>query len=350
MIEYVGSIHVHSTYSDGSGTVAEIASAAQKAGLNFVVITDHETLGGLLDKKNGWYGETLVLIDTELNREDHHYLAFNLKEEISTRGLTPQQVIDGVNQKGGFGVIAHPFEKGSPIILKGKHYPWRDWEVKDFKGIEIWNYTSLVRDAAASTLKALWLYYIAHGSVTRHPCPQALKMWDKLLTRGFKVLALGGTDAHAIQWRWKGIKMNFFPYEYLFKTINTHVLLHEKLSGEKHYDSQLIYQALKYGHFHTSNDRSLSSTGFRFTAENEKTRVISGDSLPLNGETVLGVKSPDSRSLIRIIKDGQVISQSKNSHLMLKVLEKGAFRAEVYYCPLVGKPYPWIYSNPIYIT
>lgn len=350
MYEYVGNIHVHSTYSDGTGTVAEIASAAQKARLDFVIITDHETLQGLLEKKNGWYGDTLVLIDTELNREDNHYLAFNLKEEISTHGLTPQEVIYQVNQRGGFGVIAHPFEKGSPLILKGKHYPWRDWEVKDFKGIEIWNYTSLCRDAATSHLKALWLYYFGHRAVTRYPCPHSLKKWDELLTQGFKVLAMGGTDAHAIHYRWKGIKMNIFPYEYLFKTINTHVLLHEELSGKERYDSQLIYQALKYGHYHTSNDRNLSSTGFRFTAENEENRVISGDTLSLDRETVLEVKSPASQSLIRMIKDGQVISESQNNHLMLKVLEKGAFRVEVYLCPMVGNPSPWIYSNPIFIT
>ena len=348
MYEYVGNIHVHSTYSDGTGTVEEIAAAAEKAGLDFVIITDHEAHKGSLEKK-GWYGDTLVLMDTELNRDDHHYLAFNLKEEISTQGLTPQEVINRVSQMGGFGVIAHPYEKGSPIILKGKHYPWRDWEVKDFMGIEIWNYTSLCRDAATSALKALWLYYFAHGAAARHPCPCSLKKWDELLARGLRVLALGGTDAHAIRCRWKGLKMTIFPYEYLFKTINTHVLLHEELSGEERYDSQLIYQALKYGHYHTSNDRNLSSTGFRFTADNEGRRVISGDTLSLDKETVLEVKSPTSRSLIRMIKDGQVISESQKNHLMLKVLEKGAFRVEVYSRPLIGKPRPWIYSNPIFI-
>ncbi len=349
MYEYVGNIHVHSTYSDGSGTVEDIALAAEKAGLDFVIITDHEKLTGRLEKKNGWHGKTLVLIDTELNRDDHHYLAFNLKEEINTRGLSPQEVIDTVNQAGGFGIIAHPFEKGSPIILKGKHYPWSQWGVKDFLGIEIWNYTSLCRDAATSTLKALWLYYFAHRSAARYPCRFSIKKWDEFLTQGNKVFAMGGTDAHAVRFRWKGLNINFFPYEYLFKTINTHVLLHEKFSQEGRYDSQLIYQALCRGHYHTSNDGIMPSTGFRFTAENEEKQGISGDHIPLDKETALEVRSPTSRSRIRIIKDGQVISESQNSHLILKVLEKGAFRAEVYYRPLVGKARPWIYSNPIFI-
>ena len=36
-----GAFHVHTTRSDGSGTVEEVAAAAQAAGLQFVVLTDH---------------------------------------------------------------------------------------------------------------------------------------------------------------------------------------------------------------------------------------------------------------------------------------------------------------------
>src|SRR5262245_42165313 len=36
-----GAFHVHSTASDGSGDRAAIASAARRAGLAFVILTDH---------------------------------------------------------------------------------------------------------------------------------------------------------------------------------------------------------------------------------------------------------------------------------------------------------------------
>jgi len=39
--EYAGNLHIHSVYSDGSGRHAEIAEAAAAAGLNFVIVTDH---------------------------------------------------------------------------------------------------------------------------------------------------------------------------------------------------------------------------------------------------------------------------------------------------------------------
>ena len=36
-----GALHVHSSVSDGSADRAEIAAAAKRAGLSFVVVTDH---------------------------------------------------------------------------------------------------------------------------------------------------------------------------------------------------------------------------------------------------------------------------------------------------------------------
>ena len=36
-----GAYHVHSTVSDGTGSIDEIAAAAARAGLQFVILTDH---------------------------------------------------------------------------------------------------------------------------------------------------------------------------------------------------------------------------------------------------------------------------------------------------------------------
>ena len=44
MREYVGNLHMHTTLSDGHGTHAEVADAAIQAGLDFIVVTDHNVL------------------------------------------------------------------------------------------------------------------------------------------------------------------------------------------------------------------------------------------------------------------------------------------------------------------
>ncbi|MHB1481565.1 MAG: PHP domain-containing protein, partial [Bellilinea sp.] len=41
MHEFVVNLHTHSRYSDGAGTHAQIAQAALEAGLDCVIITDH---------------------------------------------------------------------------------------------------------------------------------------------------------------------------------------------------------------------------------------------------------------------------------------------------------------------
>ena len=58
--EYVGVIHVHSTYSDGSRSIPDIASIAGEVDLDYVFMTDHNTLQAKRDGLEGWHGDVLV--------------------------------------------------------------------------------------------------------------------------------------------------------------------------------------------------------------------------------------------------------------------------------------------------
>ncbi|NIM98049.1 MAG: hypothetical protein GTO24_08230, partial [candidate division Zixibacteria bacterium] len=57
--DYRGAIHIHSTYSDGKGTIEEIAASARQVGLDFVITPDHDTLAPLTDGKEGWHDGVL---------------------------------------------------------------------------------------------------------------------------------------------------------------------------------------------------------------------------------------------------------------------------------------------------
>ncbi|MGI6553208.1 MAG: PHP domain-containing protein [Bacillota bacterium] len=91
MYEYIGNLHVHSLYSDGTGSMEEIASAAAKAGIDFVIVTDHGTLQALREGKEGWYKEVLILIGMEINRPCNHYLALNIEREIADNSQDPRR-------------------------------------------------------------------------------------------------------------------------------------------------------------------------------------------------------------------------------------------------------------------
>ena len=60
----VGNLHVHSINSDGTGGVREIAAAALDAGIDFVAITDHNTVSSEI---SGRYGNVHVLAGQEFS-------------------------------------------------------------------------------------------------------------------------------------------------------------------------------------------------------------------------------------------------------------------------------------------
>ena len=126
--EAAGIVHVHSLYSDGTGTVPEIARAAERNGLDFVLLTDHDTLEAAERGEEGWHGSVLVLVGEEVSPlRENHYLAFGLQHPIEHRGLSPSQIVARVNDAGGFGFLSHPFSQGSQRFKRGgEGMPWRD--------------------------------------------------------------------------------------------------------------------------------------------------------------------------------------------------------------------------------
>jgi hypothetical protein len=139
-----GALHIHTHYSDGSGNIPDIAYAAQQAGLEWIIITDHDTLEGRSEQ--GWYDRVLTLVDQEITPFHNHFLALNLEHVISNT-LPPQQFIDQTYDAGGFGIIAHPDEQ-KYNDFKGI-YRWDDWNINSptrnagrSMGIELWNFMS----------------------------------------------------------------------------------------------------------------------------------------------------------------------------------------------------------------
>ena len=80
-------IHVHSTYSDGTGDMEEIAKAANDAGLDFVMMTDHDQMKPVEDGQEKWAGSSLIICGTEITPDKNHYIVFGDKNwhEVSLR-------------------------------------------------------------------------------------------------------------------------------------------------------------------------------------------------------------------------------------------------------------------------
>jgi hypothetical protein len=110
---YAGAIHIHTTYSDGSGSFQEVADEASEAGLDYFIATDHNTLQPLKEGHQRYWGSTLALIGTEVSTDQGHFLALDLPADFAWEGYDARRLIRQVNDAGGFGIIAHPLSAKS---------------------------------------------------------------------------------------------------------------------------------------------------------------------------------------------------------------------------------------------
>ncbi len=345
MFEYTGAIHVHSVFSDGSGDIKEIAAYANESGLDYVIITDHNTLRALYEGYEGWYGNTFLLVGSEINDKENknHLLAFNVNETYSTR-LPAKEYVHLVNKSGGLGFIAHPHEKRKSME-KHPPYPWTEWDTDEFTGIEIWNHMSVWMEGLTEENK--YNYFIHPLKSITPPPEETLKVWDELNLKR-KVVGIGGVDAHAHKVNLLGFfEVEVFPYKVMFKSIRTNILLDKKISPEltdKEETKKLIYDALKKGRCYVTNYYYGDSKGFSFTVETNDKIFHMGDEVPFSNNMLLKVNLHNQSAEIRLIKNGKILEKAVDKELTHNVIETGAYRVEIYI-----NENAWIFSNHIRI-
>jgi len=347
MHEYTGNVHIHSKYSDGRLSIKEIAFLAKDAGLDFIIITDHQTLEGFLNHEEGYTNDVLVMVGMEVNEACNHYLALDVEKTIENNENDPQKVVDEVNRQNGIGVIAHPVEKGSPFINKGRTYEWNDWSVRGFQGIEIWNYFSQYRDGFASILKGLYLLHNPHAAL-KGPYKKTMKILDRYQNDGHMVVAFGSSDAHGTQLKLGPLIINIASYALCFRCINMHILSEKKLSGKAAVDKEIIYNALRRGNSWISYDYFQNSKGFRFYLQCGGSLWSIGSKVRYQENMRFQVKTP-AVARVKLIRNGSVWQYSDGQLHIFSGISKGVYRVEAYHRHMLGYR-PWIFTNSIYIV
>ncbi|MDP6110440.1 MAG: CehA/McbA family metallohydrolase [Planctomycetota bacterium] len=185
-----GNLHSHSTNSDGKPSPQERVDGYVGQGYDFLCVSDHyritrtETLtcpdefvlvqGAELHPHNPFGGQT------------HHFLAYNITEDMDTQKMPPQHVINEVNEQGGNIWLAHPYWSSVNIL--------RDTiPLKGLAGVEVFN----------STCRR-----VGRGEGAVH--------WDDWMSMEDKLYpALGNDDSHALDsdkrdtyqgWTWARVK------------------------------------------------------------------------------------------------------------------------------------------------
>jgi hypothetical protein len=347
--EYVGNPHIHTPYSDGEALHAEVAQAAAEAGLNFAIVTDHNVW---VNGCEGYYGNVLLLVGEEVHDvrrqpQANHLLAYHAEDELAPLASDPQALIDEVNRRGGLCYLAHPFEYGSPISPDLAAIPWADWDVTGYTGLEIWNYMSEFKALLHSKLAAVYYAYFPARGI-RGPFRATLRRWDQLLSQGRRVAAIGGADAHGTTFSLGPLRRVVFPYAYVFRCVNTHILTERPFNGRLEHDKALVYDALRAGHTWVGYDLAAPTAGFRFHAHSFTSRAMMGDELKRTGATVFEVQTPRSGD-IRLLLNGRIVARARGEYLKYTTAEPGTYRVEVYRSYRLGRR-GWVFSSPIYVT
>src|SRR5262245_39418661 len=145
-----GAIHVHTRRSDGSGTREDVAAAAGRAGLQFVIMTDHGD--GTREPDAPSYRSGVLCIDAvEVSTDAGHVLALGLGATPYPLGGEARDVIEDVARMGGLSIVAHPVSV-KPALN------WTAWS-EPFDGLEWLNGDTEWRDETPLQLARAFLSY-----------------------------------------------------------------------------------------------------------------------------------------------------------------------------------------------
>jgi hypothetical protein len=169
-----GALHVHSTYSDGEFTLAELREVYLAQGCSFVCITDHseyfksDSIGGYLDDLARNSDNSFCFVPGLEYRCDREMHILGYGATVLSSSKEPESIIRHIDAQGAIPVIAHP---------KDDFFTWIEGFQTLPRGIETWNSKYDGRYA---------------------PRPGTFALLQRLRQRSPEMLAFYGQDLH---WR-----------------------------------------------------------------------------------------------------------------------------------------------------
>ncbi len=359
--ELRGALHNHSTYSDGLSDIPTVMDAAKEAGVDFVLMADHNTVQPLRDGWQERYADAspFLLVGTEVTVEGGRFLlALDVPPEYEpVIGVSAQTGIDTIRAHRGFPLISLPFD------LK---HPFEDWSVSGYEGLEVLNFSTIAR-RHINFLSLVWILIVRRFggmmAVIRMMASRpdaALLRWDSLTRNGGRqVVGIGSLDAHA-RMKMFGKMYSIPTYADSFRACQTHVLVPDGVAGAERIPA--VNAALRAGRCYFSYDCLGDPTNFRFVATQEgkddTAAAVMGERLSVApGDAVRFTASvPGESVLLRLYRDGKPVASSVGGTLSVMLpAQAGAYRIEAYWFggrlgALFLGVRPWVYSNPIYLS
>ncbi len=163
-----GDFHSHTVHSDGYNSIEEYAVAAERLGLDFLAITDHNTwshVDEILHRSPN--AKPLLIPGEEVTTFWGHANVWGVGCWVDFRAVDDAGItstIDWVHARGGLFSPNHP-KRG---------WPWEFAGARGFQVCEAW--------------QGPWRLFNV----------ESLAFWEERLRRGERVVTVGGSDCHAI--------------------------------------------------------------------------------------------------------------------------------------------------------
>jgi hypothetical protein len=305
---YRGDLHGHTVHSDGSWDIPEFTQFMRGLGLDFVSLSDHNTVTGLAQHRSQTEDGFLALGGMELSTFNGHMLALGGNHWYEWRlnieeGMDIDRIMQQVIDRGELLIIAHPMSPDEPFC-SGCMWQFEEARPGAALGVEVWN--------------GYWHVFNEDG----------LQQYYAWLNQGHRLVATSGTDIHR----------PFTPDADQRRGFN--VVYAEELS------EAAILAAIRKGHSYISAGPELL-----LNARSESgVEGMMGDALPTGAATISARwnRVPESAAL-RLIVDGEVHSEQPVSGSGEAGWDLSA--GERKWCSLElrdAKHVPWALTNPIF--
>jgi hypothetical protein len=264
---YRGDLHSHTHHSDADGfTVAELIQAARDYGLDFIFLTDHNTIAGLAEMDASAANDLLTAGGIELTTFWGHALCLGRREWVDWR-VRPgtgdmARIANAIYVSGQLFIIAHPQAQGDPACTG---CTWRYGEMMpgNAKLVEIWN--------------GPW------GCNSNNE--NALALWYDWLNQGLRLVATAGTDTHGA---------NDYADKPGFNVVYA-----------EHLSEAAILAALRAGHLYLSAGPKIT-----FEARNEHgEKWITGDTVAQPVVFAISWVDCPADAQIRLIANGRLFDE-----------------------------------------
>lgn len=238
---FCGDLHCHTHHSDGTGTLENLIQRARDAGLDFLAVTEHNTISHYPELAAYDRGDLLLIPGQEVTSYKGHANVWGCDRWLDFR-VRSREDLNWVAEQ------AH--RSGALISLNHPKYDGPDWE--------------LGPDVNVDTVEA-WQapWFISN-------C-ESLAFWEGMLNAGRRIPFVGGSDCHvAPSPAQQGIPYLGQPATFVWA---------------KELSVRGILDGIEAGHVHVAG--SSDGPRLRFTAEAGGQEAMAGDVIhPSRGDTV----------------------------------------------------------------